>query len=279
MTEGGPAANRAHRALAARAAMAAMAAMATWTAMPALAQAPRALGAETAAGATAADRALLAASDLFAAAPAEFRAELELRKLGETEGTRLEIFHRGRDLELVRFLAPRERGKFLLFRDGKLYFLSPGSRRPVALAPGYRVQGAAIRELLGLDLARDYEISALREEAGIVTFELVAKVGDAAAPRLRWVVSRATGRPLRADLQSSAGKVLRVLEPKAWRDVASGVPELLVIKDVVSGGAPIEIRFLSFEPGPVDPVLFSLEDGAARSGLSSPASALRSPAP
>ena len=180
-------------------------------------------------------------------------------------GIRLEIWRRGGDLELVRFLAPRERGKFLLRRDRELYFIAPGSRRPVKLAPSYRVQGAAIRELLGLRLVRDYRISALREEAGIVTFELVANDGDAAAPRLRWVVSRATGRPLRADLQSSAGKVLRVIEfrkPGATR--RRGVPKLLVIKDVVRGGAPIEIRFLSFEPGPVDPVLFGLEDGAAR---------------
>ena len=73
--------------------------------------------------------------------------------------------------------------------------------------------------------------------------------------------------------------VLRVVEPKAWRDAARGVPELLVVKDVVSGGAPIEIRFQSFEPGPVDPLLFSLENGAARRSLSAGPAAKRSPSP
>jgi hypothetical protein len=210
---------------------------------------------------------LLAASDLFARSPTEFRAELEVRPLGATDGHRLEVYRKGADRELVRFVAPKERGKFLLRRGDDLYFLAPGSRKPVALAPSYRVYGAAIQDLLGLDLARDYRIEKSAEANGVVTFELVATAPRAATPRLRWVVARATKRPLRADLQSSQGKVLRVLEFKSWRDAERGVPELLVIKDVVRGGTPIEARFLAFEPRQIDDALFDLEDGSARVAL------------
>ena len=210
---------------------------------------------------------LLAASDLFSKAPAEFRSELEIRRLDSTAGSRLEIFRKGRELELVRFLAPRERGKFLLQIGERLYFLAPGSARPVELAPTYRVHGAAIHDLLGLDLAHDFRIEASEEAGTVVTFDLVATAKVAAAKRLRWVVDRTTSRPLRADLQSSQGKVLRVLEFKEWRDAAKGVPGLLIVKDVVAGGVPLEIRFLAFEPRAVDARLFDLEDGAARAAL------------
>ena len=196
----------------------------------------------------AADRELLAASDLFAAAPAEFRA-------------------------LVRFLEPEERGKFLLRRDGQQYFLAPGSARPVRLGPNHRMQGAFLHELLGLDLARDYEIASESRESGVATFDLEARGKEAAAPRLRWVVNVATRRPLRADLQSSSGKVLRVLEFKEWRDPARGVPGRLVIKDLVAGGGPIEVTFESFAAGAVDDALFDLEDGGARAALLSAAPA------
>lgn len=214
-------------------------------------------------------RQLLAASDLFARAPAEFRAEVMVRPLDVAAGDRLEIFRKGSDLELIRFLAPKERGKFLLRQAERLYFLAPGSARPVELAPSYRVHGAAIQLLLGLDLARDFRIAAATEAGSVVTFDLVASAPTAAAKRLRWAVNRATSRPLRAELQSAQGKALRVLEFKGWRDAERGVPDALVVSDPVAGGVPLEIRFLAFEPRPVDARLFDLADGAARAALPS----------
>jgi hypothetical protein len=215
-------------------------------------------------------RELLAASDLFAKAPAEFRAEIELGNTGASETKQLEIFRKGPELELVRFLAPKERGKFLLRRGEKLYFLAPGSAKPVELQPSYRVHGAAISELLGLDLARDFRIAKSESAGSTVTFDLEATAASAAAKRLRWVVDRKSARPLRADLQSSQGKTLRVVEFKAWRDAARGVPAHLVVKDLVTGAAPLEIRFVAFEPRAIDAALFDLADGKARAALAMP---------
>lgn len=212
---------------------------------------------------------LLAVSDLFSKAPQEFRAEIEIGPLGRKSGHRLEVYRKGRDRELVRFLEKKERGKFLLRRDEQLYFLSPGAAKPVKLAPSYRVHGAEIHDLLGLDLARDYRTEKVSEENGIVTFDLVSQTPAAAAARLRWVVQRATRRPLRADLQTPQRRVLHVIEFKTWRDAAQGIPESLVVKDLVNGtpGPPLEIRFLAFEPKSIDDALFDLESHTARAAL------------
>ena len=217
--------------------------------------------------AKAADQELLAASDLFAAAPAEFRLEVEVRQGADARGMALEIWRRGEDLALVRLLAERDRGKFLLRRDRELYFIAPGSARPVKLAPSYRLQGAALDELLGLRLTRDYRIDGVSEGGGVVTFDLVAKDKGAAAPRLRWVVSRARRVALRADLQTNDGRTLRVIEFTEWSDSSRGVPRRMVVKEVLRGGTPLTLLFGVLEARPVALELFDLESGAARASL------------
>ena len=231
--------------------------------------------------ARAADIELLAASDLFAAAPAEFRVELEVRPSTAASGMPLEIWRRGEELALVRLLAEKDRGKFLLRRDRELYFIAPGSARPVKLAPSYRLQGAALDELLGLRLVRDYRIQQLSEAGGVVTFDLVANDKGAATPRLRWVVSRARRLPLRADLQASDGKVLRVIEFPEWHDPRRGIPKRMVVKEVLRGGAPLEILFGRFATVPVSLELFELADAgsAARAALPLPGAAAKPTAP
>ncbi len=215
----------------------------------------------------AADQELLEASDLFSSAPSEFRVEVEVRQGTAKAGMPLEIWRRGEELALVRLLAAKDLGKFLLRRDRELYFIAPGSARPVKLAPSYRLQGAALDELLGLRLKRDYRIARLSEGGGVVTFELVANDKGAASPRLRWVVSRARRLPLRADLQASDGRVLRVIEFPEWADARRGVPKRMIVKEVLRGGAPLEIRFGQFEARPVGPELFDLASPAARAAL------------
>jgi hypothetical protein len=229
----------------------------------------------------AADQELLAASDLFAAAPVEFRVELEVRSSTAASGMPLEIWRRGEELALVRLLAAKDRGKFLLRRDRELYFIAPGSARPVKLAPSYRLQGAALDEFLGLRLKRDYRIQQLSEAGGVVTFDLVANDEGAATPRLRWVVSRARRLPLRADLQASDGKVLRVIEFSEWQDPRRGVPGRMVVKDVLRGGAPLAIHFGEFESRPVGVDIFELaaDGSAARAALPHPGAAAKPTVP
>jgi hypothetical protein len=221
-----------------------------------------------------ADATLLAASDPFARAPAELRAEVRVTSGPGTTALPIEIWRRGENLALIRFLAPKERGKFLLRRERAFYLLAPGARSPVALAPALARAGAgALDELFAVRLVRDYTIVAAATTGDLVTFDLAAKPGGsgAASPRLRWVVDRARRLPVRGELRSAAGRVGRLVEFKEWRDVARLEPRRLVIKDVVRGGAPLEVEFVGIEARAVPESLFDLTNGSARAALPLPA--------
>jgi hypothetical protein len=214
--------------------------------------------------------ALLAATDLFATAPAELRLELEVGAEGGTRLSALEIWRRGPERALVRFLDPKERGKFVL-RDGReTWFLAPGAK-PVRIGSALRRQGgAALDELLGLSLARDYRIRAVAETGGVATFDLEARAATAAYPEVRWAVDVARRRPLRAELGARGGRTLRVIEFRAWLDAARLVPGVVAIADVARGGAKLVARFRAVEARPVDLALFALDDPTARAALPPP---------
>ncbi len=226
--------------------------------------------AAAAAGTAETPAALLAATDLFARAPAELRLELEVGAEGVRTPTRLELFRAGPERALVRFLAAQERGKFVLRIGRETWFLAPGAR-PVRLGDALRLQGgAALDELLGLSLARDYRIESYVEQNGIATFELAALAPAAATPRVRWVVDLARRRPRRADLLRRDGKPLRVVEFRGWLDPERLIPGELAIADIARGTGKLVVRFTAFDAQPLDPALFALEDGGARARLPEP---------
>lgn len=211
--------------------------------------------------------ALLAASDLFARAPAELRLELEVGAEGAAARVPLEIWRGGPEQALVRFLAPQERGKFVLRLGAETYFLAPGASRPVKLGAAFRLQGgAALDELLGLALARDYRIAGSASAGGVTTFDLEAKSATAAYPKVRWAVDAARRRPLRAELRTSAGKALRVIEFRSWLDEKKLVPGEVAIADLVRGGKLVA-TFRAYDPRPVPDALFALDDDTARAAL------------
>jgi len=233
---------------------------ATATALLALALAAPAVAAETPAE-------LLAATDLFARAPAAMRLRLEVGPEGSDRRSALEIYRDGDERALVRLLDPRDAGKFVLRRGDDLWFLAPNAR-PVRLGPSYRLQGgAALDELLGLSLARDYAIEASEETRGVVTFDLVATAPGAPYPRVRWVVDAGRKLPLRAELRSRDGRALRVLELRGWLDAGKLVPGEVAIADLVRGGAKLVARFLEIEARELTEAIFELDDEGARARL------------
>lgn len=222
--------------------------------------------------ATEADRALLARADLFASAPDAFRARVKVTPLGGGGSRELEIFRRtaadGSEMALVRFLDDGEEGKFLIRRGGRLYFLTPGTRRAVPLSPSHRLQGlVSLDEILGLDVSRTYRIEEATHHDGQVVFDLVAKEGSGVPyPRVRYAVATASGLPIRADLKAANGRTVRVMELPEWLDRDGLVPRVMVAKDPTRGiGARIE--FLELEAANVPVELFDLDDPSARSAL------------
>jgi hypothetical protein len=105
---------------------------------------------------------LLRRSDIATAGPQAFRAVL--RVTADQKPIELEVWRSGENRTLVRFLAPKERGKYLVRLDRRLWFLSPGAKNPVKLAPSYKLKGSAsLDDLLGIRYSRDYEIMSFTE--------------------------------------------------------------------------------------------------------------------
>jgi hypothetical protein len=227
-----------------------------------------AAGSARVAGATTDPAALLAATDLFAAAPDELRLELSVAAEGAGRATPLEVFRAGHERVLIRFLGSAERGKFVLREGGETWFLAPGARAPVRMGSAFRLQGgAAIDELLGLELARDYRIESYEEVRGVGTFDLAARAPRAPYPKVRWAVDVERRLPLRAELRSAAGRALRIVELRAWLDPKKLVPREVAITDLVRRGPKLVATFEEVEAVPLDPRLFSPTDGAARAAL------------
>jgi hypothetical protein len=232
---------------------------------------PSSAGAAEASGTAPELARLLAASDPFAAAPAELRALLVFSTPTRSARVPLELWRRGDELALVRFLGEKDRGKYVLRRGGSFYLLAPGAARPVKLAPALApAGGAALGALLAVRPSRDYEIEATREEAGLVTYDLVARPGTTGAPRVRWVVDRERRVPVRAEFRNAEDRVERLVEFKRWSDAERLVPGAIVAKEIARGGLPLEIEFLALEPREAPESLFDLEDGAARAALPLP---------
>jgi hypothetical protein len=269
----------------------------------ALAAVPSASPVAAATAATPSDTALLAATDPFARTPAELRLELVFTSGSSGARVPIELWRKGDRLALVRFLAPKDRGKFVLRREGSFWFLAPGAKKPVKLAPALAPSGgAALDDLLSVRPSRDYTIAKVEEVRGLVIFDLVLKdapvpvgrnpgeasadapvpadrrpaesVAASAAPsypvKLRWVADRAKRLPVRAEFRSADDKVTRLVEFKSWKNAAKLEPERLVAKDVARGGQPLEVELVTLEARPVDAKLFDLDDATARAALPPP---------
>jgi hypothetical protein len=213
---------------------------------------------------------LLRQSDISLLAPESFRARL--RVLGRDKPLSLEVWRSGDDRLLVRFLGPGEQGKYLLRLGATLYFLSPRAKKPVKLDPAYRLSGAAaLDEILGTRYSREYEVlgeEAVTGEGGpLVAFDLAARTDKAPFPRVRYVVSRATRKPVRAELALSSGKTTRVVEFLEWEGAPRAHPRRLRVRDLLNPKASAEVEILEVEERTVPDALFDLSDPSARQAL------------
>jgi hypothetical protein len=170
---------------------------------------------------------------------------------------------------LVRLLGPKERGKYLLRLGRALWFLAPGAKKPVRLNPSYRLRGSAtLDDVLGLQYARDYRVrTAAPEEDGLVTLELAARAPGAVYPEVRYVVRRASLRPVRAEYRLASGKVATIVEFAEWGEGRRPYVRRLLIRDALRGGAATQVEVLEMEERAVPDGLFDLSDPSARQRL------------
>ena len=222
-------------------------------------------------GLTAPEQRLLTDTNLFATAPQELRARLEITSPPSTKKLAVEVWRGGRDRLLVRPLDPRQRGKFFLQLGGERWFLAPGARQPVRLSSSLRLAGGlSFEEILGIDLERGYTVTGVATVRDVVTFHLVANAETAKATGhagARWVVDANARRPLRADLLLADGRVARVVEFSSFRSARPLMPGRVVLKEPLRGIAPWVVEIVELQARPVPPGLFDLVDGSERARL------------
>ena len=215
---------------------------------------------------------LLARSDIGSFSPASFRARLLLKPPPPREGREVEVWRSGESKTLVRFLSPKERGKYLLRLGRQLWLVAPGAREPVRLSPSYRLYGGAtLDEVLGTRLVRDYAVESASEEedAGgrVVVLELRAQAEHLLFPEVRYVVREATERPIRAEYRLRSGRPATAVEFVEWNEKGSRYARRLVVRDLLRKGAMTEVHVLDLQERSVPESLFDLHDSSARRAL------------
>lgn len=215
---------------------------------------------------------LLARSDVGSFAPACFRARLLLKPPPPRESREVEVWRSGEAKTLVRFLSPKERGKYLLRLGRQLWLVAPGAKEPVRLSPSYRLYGGAtLDEVLGTRLAREYAVESAseEEEAGgrVVVLELRAKAEHVLFPQVRYVVREATERPIRAEYRLISGRPATAVEFVEWNEQGSRYARVLVVRDLLRKGAMTEVHVLELQERSVPEALFDLHDSSARRAL------------
>jgi hypothetical protein len=213
---------------------------------------------------------LLTASDPFARAPEQARFALVFSSV-DRKRVPLEIWRRGDELSLVRFLAEKDRGKFVLRRGTEVWLLTPGARKPVKMSPALApAGGAALDQLFALRLERDYRIASAEETPRTVAYRLEARDPATEPPRVLWVLDRARTLPLRIEFRDGDDRVERLVEFKSWKDEKKKVPERIVAKDLLRGGPPLDVEILAVEEREIPEAIFEPENRAARDALPSP---------
>jgi hypothetical protein len=216
---------------------------------------------------------ILKKSDVASLAPESFRARLRITALLEQpDPMDIEIWRSGDAKSLVRFLGPKEKGKYLLRLDDVVWFLAPGARRPVKMSPARRLRGSAsLDDILGIRYGRDYVIEGATErvEVGgpLVVLDLVAKGTRAPYPRVRYFVRRTTERPVRAEYFLRSGRTSSVVEFLEWEKGNRPVVRRLVLTDHLRSGLRTEVTLLEMEERKIPDGLFDREDPTERKKL------------
>lgn len=216
---------------------------------------------------------VLKRSDIAALAPEAFRARLRITSDGgESEPMDIEVWRSGESKSLVRFLGPKEKGKYLLRLDGVNWFLAPGAKKPVKVGAAHRLRGSAsLDDLLGIRYERDYVIEGATEteeaEGAMVVLDLAAKGSHALYPRVRYVVRRATHRPVRAEYLLKSGKTSSVVEFLEWKEGSRPVVRRLALIDRPRSGIRTEVALLDMEERRIPDGLFDLRDPTERRKL------------
>lgn len=179
-----------------------------------------------------------------------------------TEEAEFEVAAKG-DNSLVKFLSVRSKGQALLMRGDDMWIFLPAVARPVRITPMQRLLGNVSNgDLARLRYAADYDatIAGAAEVNGVpaTVLDLRAKRKGATYQRVRYVVSRADGRPLAAEYFLTSGKAVKTATFGALRTLAGRETLTLVdIRDIMRPSSRTTVETLSVVPRDLPDKTFS----------------------
>lgn len=124
---------------------------------------------------------------------------------------KFEVFNKGDNKTLVKFLNADEKGEYLLVVDDAMWMYMPNTKRPIRITPMQRLMGNASNG----DVARtryygDYSAKLLREEqvngTACYVLELTAKTDGATYHRIEYWIAKENARPVKSEIYLSSGK-------------------------------------------------------------------------
>jgi hypothetical protein len=179
--------------------------------------------------------------------------EVESTEDGVTSKSAYLVKARGDDALSEAIAPPRAKGERLLFNDRTLWFIKPGLKKPISISARQKLSGqAANGDIASTHYARDYDATLAGEEPvgdePCVKLELKAKSSSVTYDRIRYWVSKAKHRALKAEFLTVSGEVFKTATFE-YGNVATvdGKPvdfiKTMTIKDAMGSGAVSTLRF------------------------------------
>jgi hypothetical protein len=128
-----------------------------------------------------------------------------------------QVFIKGTDRTLVKFMSPQDKGKTLLMLDEAMWLYLPTASRPVRVTPLQRLSGNASNgDIAQTNLAANYDAQVTGEDKvngrEAWTLELKARRKSATYQVVRLWVAKTDLTPIQAEFRLQSGKPIKRVE-------------------------------------------------------------------
>ena len=131
---------------------------------------------------------------------------------------------KGMDKTLVKFLNADVKGQYLLMVEDDMWIYMPNTRKPIRITPLQRLMGNASNgDVARTRYAQDYTAAFNREENidgfQCYVLELNAKRDGATYKRIDYWITKATFRPLKAEIYLISGKHYKTIHFDSYEEI------------------------------------------------------------
>jgi outer membrane lipoprotein-sorting protein len=176
------------------------------------------------------------------------------------------VLSKGNDNTIVMTLEPAsERGQILLMKGRDLWMFLPRVSQPVRLSLAQRLIGQVSNgDIARANFAGDYKAKLLgSEKLGnemAYLLDLVAVDRSVTYQRVRYWVSQATLRPLKAEFYSLSDRLLKSCEYRDYKQLSGKVrPTRLIMTDALNKGEQSLLDYSAMKPRELPDHVFTKE--------------------